>query len=72
MKSPPIIVLFGEVTYPYTPTLGYAITGTFNIYQNMYFYPRLASTVEPSAVPAVPKPMSVTTNRTGLYPSAGS
>ena len=28
--------------------------------------PRLASTVEPSAVPAVPKPISVTTNSTGL------
>ena len=28
--------------------------------------PRLASTVEPNAVPAVPKPISVTTNRTGL------
>jgi Flp pilus assembly protein TadG len=40
-----ITVLFGEVTYPYTPTLGYAITGTFNIYQNMYFYPRLSATI---------------------------
>ena len=44
-----ITVLFGEVTYPYTPTLGYAITGTFNIYQNMYFYPRLASTISISS-----------------------
>ncbi len=28
--------------------------------------PRLAITVDPIAVPAVPKPISVTTNRTGL------
>src|SRR5207248_364172 len=34
--------------------------------------PRLASTVEPRAVPAVPKPISVTTNSSGLQPVAGS
>jgi Flp pilus assembly protein TadG len=44
-----ITVLFGEVTYPYTPPIGYAITGTFNIYQNMYFYPRLTSTISLSS-----------------------
>jgi len=40
-----ITLLFGEVTYPYTPQLGYVITGTINIYQGVYFYPRLTSTV---------------------------
>ncbi len=28
--------------------------------------PRLASTTDPNAVPAVPRPISVTTSRTGL------
>lgn len=37
--------LWGEVTYPYKPQLGYVLTGTINIYQDIYFYPRLASTV---------------------------
>ena len=45
LQTSGITVLYGEVTYPYTPSLGYAITGTFNIYQNMYFYPRLANTI---------------------------
>jgi Flp pilus assembly protein TadG len=40
-----ISILWGEVKYPYTPTLGYVITGTINITQQMYFYPRLASSV---------------------------
>ncbi len=49
LQTSGITVLYGEVTYPYTPSLGYAITGTFNIYQNMYFYPRLASTISLSS-----------------------
>ena len=49
LQTSGITVLYGEVTYPYTPTMGYAITGTFNIYQNMYFYPRLASTISISS-----------------------
>jgi Flp pilus assembly protein TadG len=44
-----LTMLFGEVTYPYVPTLGYAITGTFNIYQSIYFFPRLSSTISLSA-----------------------
>jgi Flp pilus assembly protein TadG len=42
-KSVPL--LWGEVTYPYNPQLGYVLTGTVNIYQDIYFYPRLASSV---------------------------
>jgi Flp pilus assembly protein TadG len=38
-------LLWGEVMYPYTPAIGYYITGTINIYQTMYFYPRLSSSV---------------------------
>lgn len=49
LRTSGITVLYGEVTYPYTPSIGYAITGTFNIYQNMYFYPRLSSTISLSS-----------------------
>lgn len=49
LQTSGITMLYGEVTYPYTPSMGYAITGTFNIYQNMYFYPRLSSTISLSA-----------------------
>ena len=38
-------IIWGEVTYPYTPSMGYVITGTVNIYENVFFYPRLASCV---------------------------
>ena len=44
-----ITVLYGEVTYPYTPSMGYAITGTINIYQSIYFFPRLSSTISLSS-----------------------
>ena len=49
LQTTGITVLFGEVTYPYTPPIGYAITGTFNLYQSMYFYPRLSSTISLSS-----------------------
>ena len=49
LQTSGITVLYGEVTYPYTPSIGYAITGTFNIYQNMYFYPRLSSAISLSS-----------------------
>lgn len=38
-------IIWGEVTYPYTPSMGYVITGTISIYQVSYFYPRLANSV---------------------------
>jgi Flp pilus assembly protein TadG len=40
-----ITLLYGEVTYPYTPAMGYVVTGTINIFQSIYFYPRLSSTI---------------------------
>ncbi len=40
-----ITIIYGEVTYPYTPSLGYVLTGTINIYESMYFYPRLSTTI---------------------------
>jgi len=43
--GPSVSLLWGEVTFPYNPQIGYVITGTINIYQDMYFYPRLNSSV---------------------------
>ena len=40
-----VSIIWGEVTYPYTPAMGYAITGTINMYQSDYFYPRLSNSV---------------------------
>jgi Flp pilus assembly protein TadG len=45
VAQPNISLLWGEVTFPYTPQTGYVITGTIKIYQDMYFYPRLGSAV---------------------------
>ena len=33
-------VILGEATYPYTPTTGYVLTGTINIYEDAIFFPR--------------------------------
>jgi Flp pilus assembly protein TadG len=33
-------VILGEVKYPYTPPMGYVITGTINMYQDALFFPR--------------------------------
>jgi len=38
-------LIYGEVTYPYTPTMGVVLTGTINIYESMYFYPRQSTCV---------------------------
>ncbi|HTV28277.1 MAG TPA: TadE/TadG family type IV pilus assembly protein [Xanthobacteraceae bacterium] len=40
-----VSIIWGEVTYPYTPAMGYAIAGTINLYQSIYFYPRLSNSV---------------------------
>lgn len=45
-SSPNVYLILGEVTYPYTPSMGYAITGTINIYEDFVFSPRLASCVQ--------------------------
>lgn len=45
LQTPSISLIWGEVTYPYTPSMGYVITGTITIYQSIYFYPRLANSV---------------------------
>jgi Flp pilus assembly protein TadG len=38
-------MIWSEVTYPYQPQFGYVFTGTINIYQSSYFYPRLSNSV---------------------------
>lgn len=38
-------MIWGEVTYPYHPMFGYALTGTINMYQSSYFLPRLSTSV---------------------------
>lgn len=38
-------MIWSEVTYPFQPTFGYVWTGTINIYQSSYFYPRLSNSV---------------------------
>jgi Flp pilus assembly protein TadG len=43
--GPNVSLLWGEVTYPYKPQMGYVLTGTINIYQDIYFYPRLSTAV---------------------------
>jgi Flp pilus assembly protein TadG len=40
-----IYLIYSEVTYPYTPSFGYAVTGTINMYQTAWFYPRLVSSI---------------------------
>jgi Flp pilus assembly protein TadG len=45
-------VILGEVTYPYTPAMGYVLTGTINMYQNSIFFPRTSSCVIYNSTPA--------------------
>lgn len=45
LQTSNISLIWGEVTYPYTPQMGYVLTGTVNLYQSTYFYPRLSSSV---------------------------
>lgn len=44
--SPPnVSLILGEVTYQYTPNLGYTITGTVPIIDSYYLFPRVSSSV---------------------------
>lgn len=38
-------MIFGEVQYGYTPTIGYVITGTMNLADQIYMRPRLSNSV---------------------------
>jgi Flp pilus assembly protein TadG len=51
LQNPNVSMILGEVTYPYTPLITtYGITGTFNIYENSYFFPRKTSCVTYNSV----------------------
>jgi len=45
LQTANISLIWGEVTYPYTPQLGFVVTGTINLYESTYFYPRLVNSV---------------------------
>ena len=45
LQTANITILLGEVNYPYTPQIGNVLTGTINVYENQYFYPRLSTTI---------------------------
>jgi Flp pilus assembly protein TadG len=45
LQTANITIMFGEVTYPYTPAMGYVLTGTITIYESFYFYPRMSTTI---------------------------
>jgi Flp pilus assembly protein TadG len=53
VQTPSISVIWGEVNFPYQPKLGYVLSGTINIYQDIYFYPRMTTAVTgPSSCPS--------------------
>jgi Flp pilus assembly protein TadG len=41
-----ISLILGEVSYQYTPNLGYTISGTITIAENYYLFPRVTSAVQ--------------------------
>jgi Flp pilus assembly protein TadG len=45
LQTPNISLIWGEVSYPYKPQMGYVVTGTITMYQSIFFYPRLSSSV---------------------------
>jgi Flp pilus assembly protein TadG len=47
-----VSIIWGEVTYPFTPAMGYAVTGTISLYQSIYFYPRLSNSVALTSIPS--------------------
>ncbi|MCC6775296.1 MAG: pilus assembly protein [Hyphomicrobiales bacterium] len=45
LKVPNTSLIWGEVSYTYTPTIGYVVTGPLNLSDQMYMRPRLSDTV---------------------------
>lgn len=43
-------LIFSEVSYPYTPTIGYTITGTLTLSDTMYMSPRITAPTYNSTV----------------------
>jgi Flp pilus assembly protein TadG len=42
-------LVLGEVSYPYTPQLGYIITGTLTLSSSMYMRPRISTNTQPNS-----------------------
>ena len=42
-------LIWSEVAYTYTPTIGYVVTGTLNLSDQIYMRPRLSDTVDRAA-----------------------
>jgi Flp pilus assembly protein TadG len=38
-------LIWGEVTYSYTPQIGQILTGTYAIYENIFLYPRVSGSI---------------------------
>lgn len=45
LQTPNISLILGEVSYSYTPSLGYTLTGTITLSDKYYLYPRLSNSV---------------------------
>ncbi len=45
LQTPNISLIWAEVTYGYTPNLGYVMTGTLTLSDQVYMYARLANSV---------------------------
>jgi Flp pilus assembly protein TadG len=45
LAAPNTCLIWGETTYAYKPALGYAITGTLNLYDNIFLAPRLKNCI---------------------------
>lgn len=46
VKQPSSFIVMTEVHYPYTPTIGYVLTGTFDLKDEFYMRPRLSPEIE--------------------------
>ena len=45
IQTPNVSFIWAEVTYAYTPNLGYVMTGTLSLSDQTFMYPRLANSV---------------------------
>lgn len=45
LQTPNISLIFGEVSYNYTPALGYVITGSLALSDSFYMMPRLSNSI---------------------------
>lgn len=50
LAGPSSQLIFSQVSYPYTPNLGYVITGTLNLASQMYMMPRITAPTYNSTV----------------------